>query len=97
MKPSLPLLIFLPVLVGTILTPMTAQAEHPLVEAAREMQAELERLGFTSEDALIQDFLKWRRQRRQNQDTATIPDDKDSLHPFLPDNTPRRPLGTQLV
>lgn len=97
MKSSLPLLIFLPVLVGVILAPMTAQAEHPLVEAAREMQAELERLGFTSEDALIQDFLKWRRQRRQNQDTATIPDDKDSLHPFLPDNTPRRPLGTQLV
>lgn len=80
MKPSLPLLIFLPVLVGTILTPMMAQAEHPVVEAAREMQAELERQGFASKEDLIQDFLKWRRRQRQNRDTAFL--DNDHAEPL---------------
>ncbi|MCY3537043.1 MAG: hypothetical protein OXH24_05025 [Cyanobacteria bacterium MAG IRC3_bin_20] len=44
------------------------------------MQAELEQLGFTSEEALIEDFLQWRRkqrQNRQNQDLAVAFDAKD--------------------
>ena len=80
MKPSLPLLIVLPALLGMILAPMTAQAEHPVVEAAREMQAELERQGFASKEALVQDFLKWRRRQRQNRDTAFL--DNDHAEPL---------------
>jgi len=64
MKPSLALFMLLSVGLG--MAPMGAWAEHPLVESAREMQAELERLGFTSDEALIEDFLQWRRQQRQN-------------------------------
>ena len=47
--------------VGDGLVPMKTWAEHPLVESARKMHAELERLGFTSEEALIEAFLQWRR------------------------------------
>ncbi|HBP54034.1 MAG TPA: hypothetical protein DD643_06700 [Synechococcus sp. UBA8638] len=64
--------------------PTKAWAEHPLLESAREMQAELERLGFTSDEALVEDFLQWRRQQRQNrqnQDLAVTFDAKDVNSP----------------
>ena len=63
MKTQLALLTFLSVLLGTALIPVAARAEHPLVTSAHEMQAELQRLGFTSEKELIRDFLEWRRMR----------------------------------
>ena len=66
MEPSLALFTLLAVGLGTAMVPVGAWAEHPLAESAREMQAELERLGFTSEEALIEDFLQWRRQQRRN-------------------------------
>ena len=66
MKSLLALFTLLTVGLGTAMVPMKVWAEHPLVESAREMQAELERLGFTSEEALIEDFLQWRRQQQQN-------------------------------
>ena len=80
MKSLLTLFTFLSVGLGMALAPMRAGAGHPLVESAREMQAELERLGFTSEETLIEDFLQWRRkqrQSRQNQDLAVAFDVKD--------------------
>lgn len=66
MKPQLALLTSLTVPLGTALAALPVRAEHPLVTSAREMQAELQRLGFTSEKELIRDFLEWRRSQHKN-------------------------------
>ena len=84
MKTSLALFTLLSVGLGMALVPTKVWAEHPLLESAHEMQAELERLGFTSEEALVEDFLQWRRQQRQNrqnQDLAVTFDAKDVNSP----------------
>ena len=45
---------------------------YSLIESARKLQADLERRGLTTEEAVIQDFLNWRRQQSNNKQSSVI-------------------------
>ena len=44
--------------------------EHPMAEVARVWKAEIERLGFASEEELVESFLQWEKERRQKPEST---------------------------